>query len=201
VARTINIRFKGKESVFSISKLSRAKLYGRKRRIPLGPDGKPCERASLAVNEGILLQKGMTGQGYLDSSGNWLERGTLIGVDSEGKPIEAAKSTLGEFVDAEEISVEEVLDLRVSAVYAINPKDMDAKLKKELLAGKRMGFDFNYREDYQMERAVLVANDEGFFALVGQPTKPQWSECDGAPVSMDEGALEEDEGELDFEMF
>ena len=83
MGRTINISFKGKESVFSISKLSRSKLYGRKRRIPIDGDGNSCTRASLDVAGGILLKKGMTGQGYLDDRGNWLERSTLTGVDAE----------------------------------------------------------------------------------------------------------------------
>ena len=84
MGRTINISFKGKESVFSISKLSRSKLYGRKRRIPIDADGNSCTRASLDVAGGILLKKGMTGQGYLDDKGNWLERSTL-GSGCEGE--------------------------------------------------------------------------------------------------------------------
>jgi hypothetical protein len=199
VVRTINISFKGKESVFSISKLSRSKLYGRKRRIPIDADGNSCTRASLDVVGGILLKKGMTGQGYLDDKGNWLERSTLTGVDGKGEVLKPAHSTLGEVVQGEEASLEEALDLRVSSVYALEPKELDDDLKKSLEAGSLVGLDFNYREDYQMERAFLAGNKEGYFAMVGQPATPGWSEYEKSHDVADEESYEDDE--LDFEMF
>jgi hypothetical protein len=83
--RKRNTSFKGKESVFSISKLFRSKLYGRKRRISIDEEGNSCTRVLRDVAGGILLKKGMTGQGYLDDKGNWLERDTITGVDAEGE--------------------------------------------------------------------------------------------------------------------
>jgi len=199
VGRTINISFKGKESVFSISKLSRSKLYGRKRRIPIDADGNSCTRASLDVTGGILLKKGMTGQGYLDDKGNWLERSTLTGVDGQGEVLKPTPSTLGEVVQGEEASLEDALDLRVSSVYALEPKELDDDLKKSLEAGSLVGLDFNYREDYQMERAFLAGNKDGYFAMVGQPATPGWSEYEKSHNVADEESYEDDE--LDFEMF
>ena len=199
MGRTINISFKGKESVFSIAKLSRSKLYGRKRRIPIDRDGNSCTRASLDVAGGILLKKGMTGQGYLDDKGNWLERSTLTGVDAQGEVLKPAPSTLGEVVQGEEASLEEALDLRVSSVYALEPKELDDDLKKSLEAGSLVGLDFNYREDYQMERAFLAGNKDGYFAMVGQPATPGWSEYEKSHDVADEESYEDDE--LDFEMF
>ena len=199
MGRTINISFKGKESVFSISKLSRSKLYGMKRRIPIDADGNSCTRASLDVAGGILLKKGMTGQGYLDDKGNWLERSTLTGVDGQGEVLKPTPSTLGEVVQGEEASLEDALDLRVSSVYALEPKELDDDLKKSLEAGSLVGLDFNYREDYQMERAFLAGNKDGYFAMVGQPATPGWSEYEKSHDTEDEESYEDDE--LDFEMF
>ena len=170
-----------------------------KRRIPIDADGNSCTRASLDVAGGILLKKGMTGQGYLDDKGNWLERSTLTGVDAHGEVLKPAPSTLGEVVQGEEASLEEALDLRVSSVYALEPKELDDDLKKSLEAGSLVGLDFNYREDYQMERAFLAGNKDGYFTMVGQPATPGWSEYEKSHDTEDEESYEDDE--LDFEMF
>jgi len=141
----------------------------------------------------------MTGQGYLDDKGNWLERSTLTGVDGQGEVLKPTPSTLGEVVQGEEASLEDALDLRVSSVYALEPKELDDDLKKSLEAGSLVGLDFNYREDYQMERAFLAGNKDGYFAMVGQPATPGWSEYEKSHNVADEESYEDDE--LDFEMF
>ena len=75
-------------------------------------------------------------------------------------------------------------------------------LVEELRGGAIFEFRFNYRADYQAETALLLASADGdLFALVGRPTEPAWNdpqEVVPAFVGLDE---EEDDDDLDFEMF
>jgi hypothetical protein len=48
MAREIVLNHKGADSRFTFEKISRAKLYGRKRRIQLDSAGEPSKRASIA---------------------------------------------------------------------------------------------------------------------------------------------------------
>jgi hypothetical protein len=50
-----------------------------------------------------------------------------------------------------------------------------------------------------MERAFLAGNKDGYFAMVGQPATPGWSEYEKSHDVADEESYEDDE--LDFEMF
>ena len=118
-------------------------------------------------------------------------------MDGQGEVLKPAPSTLDEVVQGEEASLEEALDLRVSSVYALEPKELDDDLKKSLEAGSLVGLDFNYREDYQMERAFLAGNKDGYFAMVGHRQLRAGEQ--GKSTMADEESYEDDE--LDFEMF
>ena len=84
MAKPIVVNLGGNESRFSFSKLSRSKLYGKKRRVVLDPDGNPCAKAALTEDGSMLLKSGMTGQGYFDGGGRLHERGSLVGIDADG---------------------------------------------------------------------------------------------------------------------
>ena len=116
--------------------------------------------------------------------------------------IEAVPSTLGVCQELRgPIKPQEVFDLRVDAVYVLEPQSMDDALEAALDTGEVYAFAFNYRGDFQSEQGVLVKNDKGYFALVGQPTVPVWSEFDAPPPPVFEAEEEDDSDDLDFEMF
>jgi hypothetical protein len=200
MAKPIVLEREGAVSRFDFSKVTRAQVYGRKRRVPLGPDGEPCARASLAFDGSLLLRSGMSGQGYFEEDGHWIPAKELVGMDPEGKALPFVPSTLGEAQALEgPHSPRELLDLQVESVYALEPVEVEDSLASDLQAGKIYSFAFNYRGDYQAEKGFLVGNDEGFFALVGQTAEPEWCELDEiAPPAFDDEAEEDDD--IDFEM-
>jgi hypothetical protein len=202
MAKPIILSHNGNESSFGLRKLSRSKLYGRKQRIPIGPDGAKCSRAALTHDGSLMIVSGMTAQGYFTADGDWIPNKELIGLDDEGNDVALVPSTLGIPQELRgPLKPQEVLDLHAEAFHSLTPEEVDPALQKALDAGDIFGFDFNYRGDYQMKQACLVSNKEGIFILVGQPAQPEWCELESVATT-DQTGMEEENGEdLDFEMF
>ena len=200
MAKPIVLQRGGAVSRFDFGKVTRAQVYGRKRRVPLGPDGEPCARAALAFEGSLLLRSGMSAQGYFEDDGHWIPAKELVGMDQNGKPLPFVPSTLGEPQELEGPHAPgDLLDLQVESIYALEPLEVEDGLVTDLQAGRIYSFAFNYRGDYRTERGFLVANDEGFFALVGQTAEPEWCELNEiAPPAFDEEG--EDDDDIDFEM-
>ena len=201
MAKPIVVTLGGVESRFDHEKLDRSKLYGRRQRQVLDPNGKRCERAELTRDGTLLIRSGMTAQGYFDEAGTWIPNGKLVGLDADGNPVKQVPSTLG---DPQKlvgpVKADELLDLSVRAVYVLAAEQLDPKLEAELKAGKVYKFTFNYRPDYESETAFLVGNASGYFALVGTPAETTW--CELATVATVEATDDAgDDDELDFEMF
>ncbi len=197
MAKPIAVLFKGASSSFEHHKIDRARLYGRKIRLPLDPEGQPCERALLSDDGALVLRPGMIGQGYFDASGEWIPSGNLLGLDARGEPINFVPSTLGVPQAAQAIEPHQALELQVNSVHLLSPDSIDPALDEALNRGIIFRFPFNYGSDFHAETALLLRNDEGTFCLVGVPLLPAWAEPDSIPV-FDEPS---DLGDLDFEMF
>lgn len=199
MARPIVVRYQGHESRFDFEKLERSRLYGRRRRVPMDPQGRPCTRASLTGDGRLLIVSGMTAQGYFDAGGRWIPTSDLVGLDADGRPLPLKPSTLGEAQELRgPVSPQEVLDLPVTAVYLLNPQDLHPTLQEALAKGHIFGLPFNWRADFREEQAFLLQNDQGLFALVGQPAAPAWLAHEAPPVVAEDA---DEEGDLDFEMF
>lgn len=199
MARTIVVSLDGKESTFAFSRLDRKKLYPTKKRIPLDTDGEACQRASLTDDGSMLVTSGMTGQGYFDQGGRWIQSSELVGLDAEGNAVEKQPSTLGVPQALTEVEPEALLDAAVTTVYMLDPDEIDGDLQRKLDGGTLFRFAFNMRADYHLETAYLLSNDNGTFVLLGDTYEVPWCTLD-APV-MPIGDDEEDDDELDFEMF
>lgn len=192
----------GAPSTFDLAKVERRRLYGRRLRVALDPDGQPCVRAALTDDGSLMIKSGMTAQGYFDEDGVWVPSRELVGLDAEGRPVEKVDSTLGvEQPLTGPVDPERVLDLRISAVYELSPVEVDPELLEALRAGAIYEFRFNYRADYQAETAMLLANPEGdLFALVGRPLELVWHDPQEAIEPFEE-LDDDDDDDLDFEMF
>lgn len=201
MAKPIIVTKGGVESRFKLEKLDRSKLYGKRQRQTLDPEGNRCERAELTKDGALLIRSGMTAQAYFDESGKWVPNKKLVGLDKDGNPVDSNPSTLGVAQDLEgPVDPTEVLDLALRAVYLLTPEDLDAGLKKALLKGQVFRFTFNYRATYNSEIAYLVANKSGFFALIGSPGISEWCELETAAVDTFSDD-DDDDDDLDFEMF
>ncbi len=201
MAKPIVVSFGGAESSFEHVKVERARIYGKKVRLPLDTDGYPCERAQLTDDGSLLLRPGMIGQGYFDAGSEWVPTGDLLGLDERGEPLVFVPSTLGLAQPLEEVAPPALLEAQIQNVHLLEATSdqagLDPALDRALAAGKIFRFRFNYGSDYHAETAFLVRNGEGTFCLVGVPLLLAWSELEAVPT-FDEA---NDEGDLDFEMF
>lgn len=197
---TISVRHQLGEAVFAFSPVDRHALYGRRRRLALDEQGSLCSRASLLDDGSLLLTSGMTAQGYFLPDGVWVPQGELEAVLEDGTAATLVPSTLGVPQELVEITPEMVLDLHIQTTYLLQPEALGDQLNQALESGRLFTFPFNYRTDYSCETGVLLANDEGIWALIGVPVTPQWQELT-TMTSIAIADVEEDDDDLDFEMF
>ena len=199
MAKPIVLSWQGGTSSFDHRKLTRERLYGKRTRVTLDPEGKPCARAELTVDGDLLVRSGMTAQAYFDEAGNQFAIGDLKAFDPDGNELERIPSTLG----AEQalhgpVDPSEVLDIRLFSVFALTELELDAQLAEALQAGKVFRFDFKYRADFAPDTAFLVGNEHGVFALIGRPAPAPWMELEQAVV---DDFDDDDDDDLDFDMF
>lgn len=198
---TVIVKLGAELSEFTIQKLDRSKLYGKRKRINLDLEGSHCVRAELTQDGSLLIRAGMTAQGYFDQENTWIPQKQLVGISQEGKEVQRVPSTLGL---AQELSgpieASEILDSEITSVYLVNEHKLDPVLANQLENGDVYKFPFNYRADFHAETAFILKNKEGYFVLVGSPTMPEWCELSHVAAALieDDTDLNED---LDFEMF
>lgn len=200
MARQIVVSWNGASSSFDISRLSREKLYGRKRRIVVDEDGNECLAGMLTEDGSTLLPPGSTAELYLDEGFDVVERNALRAVDEEGEEVPSLASTLGVETMIEEVPPERLLDHVTPVVYQLDPADLDEGLRAALEAGSIFETRFNYRTSYADQACFLVANDQGFFALVGQPAGFAFLEPNAAPAADDTGDDDPFADDFDFGM-
>ena len=200
MAKTINVALNGEKAVFGFKPIDRSALYGRRRRVAFDTEGNECSRASLLSDGSLLLQSGMTAQGYFLGDGTWIPQSELTAQTIDGKEAILLPSTVGVEVELKEISASEALSITFSNTYALEAEEISPKIKEALEAGKIFSFDFNFKDDYNMETGVLVANDAGFFALIGDKVVHHFCKLENIATIADE-STDNSSDDLDFEMF
>ncbi len=200
MAKTINISYKGESAVFGYKPIDRGVLYGKRRRVPFDADGNECAKASLLEDGSLLIKSGMTAQGYFTPDKVWVAQGDLEAINPDGTTPELFPATIGEVVEATQLSPVEALNLRFGTTYALEPEVLSEGIKKELDSGVVLTFPFNPRADYEVETGLLVGNENGYFALIGQKNQYEFVGL-ASVVSVAEEANSDTSDDLDFEMF
>lgn len=186
------------EISFDIVKIDRSKIYGSRKRIAIDVDGKQCSRAVLLADGSELLTSGMTAQGYFTETGRPVARQEMVGLDDKGTVVATKPSTLGVPQKLEgPVNPSEVLNLSLESVFYLDALSGIDSIEAQLNEGKVFKFLFNYSAGFEVETAYLVANDEGYFALVGTCVFPQWIE-EAAIFVPDESSVDDSE-DLDFD--
>lgn len=199
MAKPLIVENDGKQSSFNISKLDRSKLYPTRKRLPLDSIDGCCVKAALTTDGSQVLKSGMTSQGYFTTQGRWVPKDELVGVAPDGQVVELKPSTLGvpQALDGP-VSFQQLLDLEVTAVYCLEALEANDALINSLKAGDIYSCSFNYGADYNLERAFVLSNDEGLFAIVGNSFAPEWIvEGMTFAANLYDEVVEDD---LDFEM-
>ena len=199
MAKTINVVLDGESAVFNYKPIDRGALYGKRRRVPFDANGNECTKASLLNDGSIIIKSGMTAQGYFKPDGVWVAQSDLEAVNPDGSKPELFPATTGVEVALEKIDAREALNLAFENTYMLDPETFPEKLKKSLDAGDIYRFPFNVKDDYNVETAILVGNENGYFALIGDPLTYEYAALASvAPIADEAGESADD---LDFEMF
>jgi len=174
MARKIVVNYKGKDSSFNFKKIKRDMLYGKKKRVFLDDQDKECRTAAIEKKYGLLILSGDASSVYIDSNKNFVSKDSISGLDNDGNILERFQSTLNVSQELEKIDENDILDFNCSSLYKLEEEDMDQSLKKSLEKGDIYKFDFNYYSDFNLEMGILLMNEYGFFALIGNDTKVPW---------------------------
>ena len=198
--KTLEVTADGARSTFTRLRLSRARLYGSRRRIPVDAQGRPCATAALTRDGRYVLPAGATATLYLDDEGDVVERQDLRAVGDDGEPVEPGAT----FLDGRTLLVEtagptDMLDHAVTHVYVLDPVSVAPALDAALAAGAV--YRVRTTDARSAAAAFLLKNDVGFFLLVGEPTGFDFIGPEHADRSPPEG--DEPDGDwddLDFDM-
>ncbi len=200
MAREVTVEFEGAVSRFALTRMTREKLYGRRRRVIVDEQGAACVAATLTLDGAALLPPGSTSDLYVDSAFDTVSRSRLRAVDSDGEPIEKVPSTLGvEQPLSGPVTPERVLDHVTNAVYLLDPTELAPGLLAQLDAGEIFETGFNYRDGYTLNPLFLLKNEAGVFALVAEPAGFEPVRKQLVPVETGEDPFADDD--LDFSMF
>jgi len=174
-------------SRFTTRKLSRASLYGRKRRVPVHAQGRACRAAALTRDGRFLLPPGSMATLYLDDYGDVVERdelhATRAGQDA---------APMGEPQAAEPA---ELLDHSIRQIYALEPVAVSDPLEALL---SETGICRLTDGDETGKARFLVKNDAGYFLLVGEQAGFEFVGPDQADLSVPDA--DEPWDDLDFAM-
>ena len=186
--RTLEVACEGTASSFTVRKLSRATLYGSRRRVPVDGAGRECKAAALTRDGRFLLPAGSMATLYLDDRGDAVERGE---VRSARGGQEAASAPEPQAAEAAEL-----LGCTVRQVYGLAPVAVSVQLDELLGTTGICRLDSG---DGGGEARFLVKNDAGYFLLAGEPTG-------FSPVGPDQADLSIPDaggpwGDLDLAMF
>jgi len=171
--RTLEVACAGTASSFTVRKLSRATLYGTRRRMPVDGEGRPCRAAALTRDGRFLLPPGTTATLYLDDHGDAVERGEL-------RPARGGEGAAPE-AEPHPTEATELLDCVVRTVYALVAVAVSAQLDR-LLAGT--GVCRLDAGDAGGEVRFLVKNGAGYSLLVGEPSGFRFVGPDQADLSI-----------------
>ncbi|MBM4038166.1 MAG: hypothetical protein FJ290_06585 [Planctomycetes bacterium] len=172
--RTLEVACEGTGSSFAVRKLSRATLYGTRRRVPVDAEGRECKAAVLTRDGRFLLPPGTTATLYLDGHGDAVERGELRSVQRGRDAASAPEPRPAEAAD--------LLDCAVRQVYALAPVAVSAQLDGLLAATGICRLD----SGDEGEVRFLVRNHAGYFLMVGGPSGFRFMGPDQADLSIPE---------------
>ncbi|MDR1710246.1 MAG: hypothetical protein LBR58_00040 [Propionibacteriaceae bacterium] len=196
MARKLSFRLGAGEYGGSPVKVDRKKLYGWSEIVALDDAGQECQVAWVDQTGTLVIPRGGVGLGILDSRSQWVDRSDLQAVAADGSPAVTRTSSYDAPIElAEKASVEDLLDLTLSAVYQLDEADPGLA---DALGADIYGFDYYYRAGYSGSRAYLLANEGTVFMFTGYVNEFEWLGLEQATLVEPETEESEDSDDLDF---
>lgn len=201
MARTAEFSINGLSVAAELKKVDRRKIYGWSSIEVYDENKSKCKIAGLA-DGCYILPSGSTSLVTLNTKGEVVSKRDMVGLDSNGKPVDKVPSVYDRTVMLREATVDEYLSLSVKSVYQLNIAEKKEDFLKVLNTGKIFYFVFNYREDYEGDDAFLLSSGNEIFAITGMLSEPEFvglQDNEQELVVEDTEATEEDD--FDFAMF
>ena len=201
MARTAEFSINGLSIVAELKKVDRKKIYGWSSIEVYDENKSKCKIAGLA-DGCYILPSGSTSLVTLNTKGEVVSKSDMVGLDSNGKPVDKVPSVYDRTVMLREATVDEYLSLSVKSVYQLNIAEKKEDFLKVLNTGKIFYFVFNYREDYEGDDAFLLSSGNEIFAITGMLSEPEFVGLeDNEQELVVEDAEASEEDDFDFAMF
>jgi hypothetical protein len=203
MSRILEIGYEGRESSFSITRISRSKLYGSKRRMPVDGQGNECSRASLTRDGIHILPVGGIAMLYLDENGDVVERERLRTIDIDGDMLKPRERVIdGTLEVGQFVQTVDLLECTITHVYALEPVFLSQELGSSLSRGEILSLRLSVPTNHFHRRFFLLGNETGYYLLIGEEAGFDYiglSEADLSPPDI-EGNDNDDEDDIDFLM-
>ena len=201
MARTAEFSINGLSVAAELKKVDRKKIYGWSSIEVYDENKSKCKIAGLA-DGCYILPSGSTSLVTLNTKGEVVSKSDMVGLDSNGKPVDKVPSVYDRTVMLKEATVDEYLLLSVKSVYQLNIAEKKEDFLKVLNTGKIFYFVFNYREDYEGDDAFLLSSGNEIFAITGMLSEPEFVGLeDNEQELVVEDAEASEEDDFDFAMF
>jgi hypothetical protein len=201
MARQLEITHQDASALFTLTKITRSNLYGRKKRIPVDCRGRPCTRAALTRDGRFVLTAGTTASVYLDEAGDSVERSEIGVVGEDGRLLDAEQSSFDHpVVFGNPVASDALLDCTIMNVYALDPVTIPPSLDMLLTDGNIFRFPFRFKAGSAEHTGFLLKNQVGYFLLVGRAAGFGFIGLEEADISLSEDDEERLDVDLDFSM-
>ena len=177
----------GGRSEFALRPIGRENAGTACKRIAVDTKGRPCRRA-LLTQDGLLLPKGATAEGYEDGVGNSAPRGEVVAVDDAGVMLRELPSTSNRPQrPVGPVSIEELLEHVTLKAYVLKPRSLAPDLARFLARGEIFRVEWRPRKSVHNQPAFLLGNDTGYFLLRCEAISAEWVQREN-PVQWDDVA-------------
>lgn len=210
--RNLELSFGDHTFAREIAKVDRTKLYGSVEVETRDVDGNVCKLSTLANDGRTLIPYGGTAFGYVNPTGEWVDRGDLNPVDIDGKALELHPSSFDGPTDVtEEVPVEVFLDHSVRLCYRLEETEGETAIPPAMMtrleAGAIYRIPFSYRGGVEPDTGFLLLGERGsLWLLIASRNAIEFIGLEeaalcGRDVIDEDEPEEEDEGDgLSFDM-
>ena len=202
MARLIKFQIEKQSFDAGIIKVDREKVYGWIETVYSDLNNLTCTTATLIDDGQTLLTSGSVASKTVNSLNIEIDKSTLIAKNGSDLSLATLKpSAYDQPVNLIPSSIDELLDLDVTATYELTFDDPSIKLSmlQAFTNIQTYRFEFNYRTDYEASDAFILQSEQNIFILTG--TKNDFTYLEN--IKQEQVVIETEENldeELDFGM-
>lgn len=161
-------------SEFEVKALRREGAETIRKKIAVDAKGRPCQRA-LMTEDGLLLPKGATADGYEVGDGDSVDPGEVVAVDAAGEMLRELPGTNRQPQGpVGPLPPEELLEYVALKAYALSTNTLAPDLAQSLREGQVFRVQWRPRKSAKNQPAFLLGNETGLFLLRCEGIATEW---------------------------